>query len=317
MAGTTGSSGLNNLLESSQQVQTTLPSWYDTAQQNIINQANQGLAAAPQFQNTVGQQAVNTLAGPNNPFTQGQTALNTIASGAANPWIVNQSTGQVTPNVNTPMGGLFAAQRNQLDTLLPTLTAPAQATGVGTGGFGGLRAQTAVDTAKANALSTLAAQQMTAALQNQQAGVGAGTGLGSLGAQGTTAGLTAGTAQMNAPFQGAVNYANLVNALNVPGTVTQQTQESPLQMMGVLSGVPNAANNLLSSVFGSSGTTGTLANAVSKIPGLSSFFSGNIPGTGEMLDAAGNVIKDPTYAAGTAYNNMTPDEIANMTQYGV
>ena len=65
MPGTTGSSGLNNLLESSQQVQTTLPAWYDTAQQNIINQAGQALQSAPQFQNTVGQQAVNTLAGPN------------------------------------------------------------------------------------------------------------------------------------------------------------------------------------------------------------------------------------------------------------
>ena len=82
MAGTTGSSGLNNLLESSQQVQTTLPSWYDTAQQNIINMAGQSASVAPQFQNTVGQQAVNTLQGPNNPFAQAQTALNTIASGA-------------------------------------------------------------------------------------------------------------------------------------------------------------------------------------------------------------------------------------------
>ena len=173
------------------------------------------------------------------------------------------------------MGGLFAAQRQQLNELLPNLTAPATAAGIGSGNFGSLRGQTAVDVAKSNALSTLAAQQMTAALQNQQAGVGAGTGLSNVGAQGTTAGLTAGTAQMNAPFQNALNYSNLVNALNVPGTVTQQTQESPLQMMGVLSSVPTGASNLLSSVFGSKNTQGTLANAISQIPGLTSLFNSN------------------------------------------
>jgi hypothetical protein len=41
------------------------------------------------------------------------------------------------------------------------------------------------------------------------------------------------------------------------------------------------------------------------------------PGTGEMLDAQGNIIKDPTYGAGDAYGNMTSGEIANMQQYGV
>ena len=118
MAGTTGSSGLNNLLTDTQQVQTTLPSWYDQAQQNIVNRAGTALGAAPSFQNTVGQNAVNTLQGNNNPFTQGQTALNTIATGAANPWITS-STGQVTPNTATPLGGLFAAENQQLNQLLP------------------------------------------------------------------------------------------------------------------------------------------------------------------------------------------------------
>lgn len=41
------------------------------------------------------------------------------------------------------------------------------------------------------------------------------------------------------------------------------------------------------------------------------------PGTGEMYDSNGQIIKDPTYGAGTAYNNMTPNEIANMQQFGV
>lgn len=296
MAGTTGSSGLNNLLESSQQVQTTLPAWYDSAQQNIINQANLGQAGAPQFQNTVGQNAVNTLSGQNNPFTQGQNALNTIASGAANPWIVDQSTGNVTPNVNTPMGGLFSAQQNQLNQLLPTTVAPTLASGIGSGNFGSLRGQTAVDAAKANALATLQAQQMTAALQNQATGATAGSALGNVGSQGITAGLTTGTAQMNAPFQSAVNYSNLVNSLNVPGTVTQQTQESPLQMIGTLSGVPSAANNLLSSLGISGGLSGLGSNISNYLNGLNFGNSGMSSGmtnggvTGNIYDNAGNLI---------------------------
>ena len=267
MAGTTGSSGLNNLLTDTQQVQTTLPSWYDQAQQNIVNRASTALGAAPAFQNTAAQGAVNTLTGPNNPFTQGQTALNTIATGAANPWITS-STGQVTPNTATPLGGLFAAENQQLNQLLPSYTAGANAAGIGSGQFGSLRNVTAVDKAKADAQSQLFAQQMTAALQNQNAGVAAGTGLGSLGSQGITSALNTGSAQMNAPFTPLGNYANLVNAVNVPGTVSQQNQMSPLSMIGALSNAPSAAGNLLSSLGITGSSFGGLGNSIKDLLGL-------------------------------------------------
>jgi len=258
MAGTTTSSGLNNVLESTNQVQTTLPSWYDAAQQNVANQATTALGAAPSFGNTVAQGAVNTLQGPNDPFAQAQANLNTIGQGAVNPWNTNPTTGQVTPNTNTAMGGLFQAQNQQLNQLLPTTLAPIQAQGIGSGGFGGLRAQTAVDTAKGNALSTLQAQQMQAALQNQQTGTQASAALGNVGAQGINAGLTTGAAQMNAPFQGATNYANLVNSINAPTTVSQQNQQSPLQMVSTLAGLPAVGTNLLNGIFGKAvGTPGT------------------------------------------------------------
>lgn len=307
MAGTTGSSGLNNLLESSQQVQTTLPSWYDAAQQNIANQAGAALGAAPQFQNTTAQQAVNTLQGPANPFTQAQTSLNTIASGAANPWIVDQTTGQVNPNVNTALGGLFAAQRQQMNQMLPTVSAPSQAAGIGTGGFGGLRAQTAVDAARANALAQLQAQQMTAALQNQQTGASAAGALGNVGSQGLAGALTTGSAQMAAPFQAIGNYANLINAMGVPGTVTQQTQESPLQMMGTLATVPSAAGNLLSSLgIGSSALKGLGSNIANAL-GLGSSTSGG----GIQYDSSGAVINSTvpsdyssTTGADAGYNQV-------------
>jgi hypothetical protein len=266
MAGTTDSSGLNNLLSSTQQVQTTLPSWYNAAQQNVVNNAGTALSNAPTFANTTAQGAVDTLQGANNPFTQAQGSLNTIAQGAANPWITDPATGQVTPNTQTALGGLFQAQNQQLNQLLPTSIAPMQAAGIGSGGFGSLRGQTAVNTAKTNALSTLQAQQMQAALQNQQTGASAAGALGNVGAQGITSGLTTGAAQMNSPFQGATNYANLINSINAPATVSQQNQLSPLQMINTLAGVPTAGSNLMNSLFGK--TASGVAGQAGYIPGV-------------------------------------------------
>lgn len=228
---TTGSSGLNNLFSNTAVTQTTLPSWYDTAQQNIVNQAGTAQAAAPSFGQTTAQGAVNTLTGPANPFTQAQNTLQQISSGAANPWITDAS-GNVTPNTNTALGGLFAAQNQQLNQLMPNVTAPAQANAIASGNFGSLRGQTAVNKAKADAIANLTAQQLASALQNQQTGSQAAANLGNVGAQGITAGLTTGTAQMNAPFQGLTNYANLINSIQAPATASQQTQLSPLNMLG-------------------------------------------------------------------------------------
>jgi hypothetical protein len=134
------------------------------------------------------------------------------------------------------MGGLYAAQRQQLNQLLPTTVAPCQANAVASGNFGSLRGQTAVDTAKTNAFDTLAAQQMASALQNQATGVNAASGLSSSGAQGINANLTTGTAQMNAPYTSASNYANIINAVNAPNTVTTQQQLSPLAAANTIYG---------------------------------------------------------------------------------
>jgi len=305
MAGTTGSTGLNNLLADTQQVQTTLPSWYDQAQQNIVNRASTALGAAPAFQNTAAQGAVNTLTGPANPFTQGQTALNTIASGAANPWITSP-TGQVTPNTATPLGGLFSAENAQLNQLLPNYTAGANAAGIGAGQFGSLRNVTAVDKAKADAQANLFAQQMTAALQNQNAGVAAGTGLGSIGAQGTTAGLNTGAAQMNAPFAPLGNYANLINAINVPGTVSQQNQMSGVSTLGALSKVPSAAGNLLNSVG-----LGGLGTNIMKALGLNSSIGSGATQSGSALGGGTTPGTYPLADGGTMLVN--PDGSKTIT----
>jgi hypothetical protein len=312
MAGTTGSTGLNNAFADTQQVQTTLPSWYDQAQQNVINQAGNSLNQAPAFQNTAAQGAVNTLSGPTNPFTQGQAALGTIASGAANPWLTS-STGQVTPNTSTPLGGLFSAENAQLNQLLPNYTAGMNASGIGSGQFGSLRDMTAVNKAKADAQSTLFAQQMTAALQNQNAGVNAGTGLGTVGSQGITAGLNTGNAQMNAPFIGPGNYANMVNAVNAPATVSQQNQMSPLSMFGALSQIPSAGSNLIDSIFGTpaQGTQG-ISGYRPATPGLVGSIDrawNGITGTNNPITGGGGggLQPIPDYTGSTDWSNPTND----------
>ena len=296
---TTGSSGLNNALSNTAVTQTTLPSWYDTAQQNIINQAGTAQQAAPSFGQTTAQGAVNTLQGPANPFTQAQGTLNQIATGAANPWIVNGATGTVTPNINTAMGGLFQAQQNQLNTMLPSLTSGAEGAAIGSGNFGSLRVQTAVDTAKTQALANLQAQQMQSALQNQQQGVSAATGLGNVGAQGITEGLTTGAAQMNAPFQGITNYANLVNAVNAPTTASQQTQLSPLNMIGSVGSALSGGLSGLSSLYG----TNAGKNILNSL-GLGGLFSS----TPTTTDNSGGYTPAQTQAAidATTAANMAP-----------
>jgi hypothetical protein len=289
--------GLNNLLSDTQQTITTLPSWYDAAQQQIVNQGNQAASAAPQLGQTVAQGAINTLQpGAANPFTQAQGTLQQISTGAANPWITNAS-GNVTPNTSTAMGGLFKAQDQQLNQLLPTTLAPTEAAGVGTGGFGGLRAQTAVDTAKSNALATLQAQQMAAALQNQQTGQLAATNLGNVAGQGINAGMNVGLAQQNAPFQNVGNFASLLGTLQAPTTVNSQKQMSPLTqaatLANVLTGAPGVTSGLSSLLFGSPavGTPGTPGYR----PATSGILSG-ITGTAKsaldsLLNGSGSGIK--------------------------
>jgi hypothetical protein len=270
--------GLNNLISDSQTTQTTLPAWYDTAQQNVVTQGNQAYAAAPQLGQTTAQGAINTLQGPANPFTQAQGTLQQISSGAANPWITDAS-GKITPNTSTAMGGLFAAQRDQLNQLLPNYTAPVEGANIGSGNFGSLRGQTAVDKAKADAFANLNAQQLQAALTNQQTGVQGAAQLGNVGQQGINAAMNVGTAQQNAPFQNIGNLASLLGTINAPTTVTSQRQLSPLSQAATLantltgsggSGILQAlvGKGGLSSLTGSGGILGALAGGL----GLNSLY---------------------------------------------
>ena len=279
--------GLNNLMSDTQQTSTTMPAWYDQAQQNIVGQGSAAASAAPSFGQTTAQGAVNTLQGTNNPFTQAQGTLQQISSGAANPWIVDQTTGAVTPNTNTAMGGLFSAQQNELNQLMPEYTAPVQGAGIASGNFGSLRDQTAIQKAKGDAFAKLNASQLQAALTNQQTGSQAAANLGNVGQQGINAGMNVGQAQMNAPFTHVSNYANLLGSLQAPTTTTSQVQLSPLSQAATLANTvqgTGSAGGLNSLLFGkaASGTTpatsGLLGGLGSSI--YKNLFAGGIGGTG-------------------------------------
>jgi hypothetical protein len=270
--------GLNNFLSDTQQTSTTMPSWYDQAQQNIVQQGGQAMTNAPSLGQTTAQGAINTLQGPNNPFQQAQGTLQQISSGAANPWIVDQSTGAVTPNTGTAMGGLFAAQQQQLNQLMPDYSAPMQAGAIGSGNFGSLRGQTAVQKGRGDAFAKLNAQQLQAALTNQQQGVSAATGLGNVGQQGINAAMNVGQTQMNAPFNNLANYSNLISSMPVPTTTQSQVQYSPL---GQIQAVGNAAQGGLNSLR-SLYSTQAGKSILDKL-GIGSLFSGISSGGGGTL----------------------------------
>jgi len=269
--------GLNSFISNTGQQTTTLPGWFDTAQQNVVNQAGQAAGAAPTPQNTVAQNAVNTLAGPTNAFTQAGNTLQGIASGAANPWNVDAS-GNVTPNTQTALGGLFQAQNQQLQQLAPNLMAQPTAMGIGSGQFGSLRSQTAADKALTDAQSQLFSQQNQAALQNQSTGVQAGIGAGTVGQENINNLLNVGQYQQAAPFINASNYGKILGGIQAPTTVNNQTQLSPLNQIAGLASVlggQTGTGGILGQLFGQPANGKNPATG-GLIPGVTGGFGGLI-----------------------------------------
>ena len=224
--------GLSNFITNTANQSTSMPTWYDQAQQNIVNQATTGAANVPSLSNTVAGGAIDQLSDPaTNPFTQAQGTLNQIGSGAANPWITDAS-GNVTPDTNTAMGGLFQAQNQQLNQLMPNYTAPVTGSNIASGNFGSLRGETAMNKARADAFAQLLPAQMEAALRNQQTGVQAATGQGQVGSQGVTSMTNLGQAQQSDPLFAASALGKIIGGINAPTTVSNTTQLSPLNQIG-------------------------------------------------------------------------------------
>jgi hypothetical protein len=290
--------GLNNLISNTGQQTTTLPGWFDTAQQNVVSQAGQANAAAPAPGQTVAQNAVNALSGPTNAFTQAGGTLQNIASGAANPFMTDVS-GNVTPNTQTALGGLFQAQNQQLQQLAPNIMDPVTAGGTGSGQFGSLRTQTAADKALTDAQAQLFAQQNQAALQNQATGVQAGIGAGTVGQENINNLLQTGQYQQAAPFINASNYGKILGGIQAPTTVNNQTQLSPLnQIAGLVSVLGGPAGT--TGVLGQFGIKNGLQGLIDKITGFGSNSNPYIPNANPALDnrdVGNGENTDPNYVA--------------------
>jgi hypothetical protein len=306
--------GLSNFISNSATQSTTMPTWYDQAQQNVVNQATTGAGNVPSLQNTVAGGAINQLSNPNtNPFAQAQSTLGQIGSGAANPWITDTS-GAVTPNTNTAMGGLFAAQNQQLNQLMPQYTAPAEGANIASGNFGSLRGETAVNKAKADAFAQLLPAQMQAALQNQQTGVQAGTAQGQVGSQGVTSMTNLGQAQQSDPMFAASALGKIVGGINAPTTTKNETQLSPLNQIGsiasALGGSISGTDKLLQQLFPAQGTPGT--PGYKPAGGLSSFLKSIGIGGGTTNPAAGSDTSGG-YGTGSGGSGLTPNPDGTFT----
>lgn len=248
--------GLNEFLTDTAVTREAMPSWFTSAQEGLVRQAQE--ATTPPIGQTTAQKAIDVF-GAQGPFSAAQSTLQSIGSGAANPWITStDATGKTTvrPNVTTPMGGLFSAQQEYLNQILPEIGAAETAKSIAGGGFGSSMNLSALQRARAAAASDLFQKQMSAALQAQQTGVQAGTGLGALGSQLAKGALETGT------FQQAYPYTNLVNLANIYGrmgpylgkTTEQSKQLSLLGQIGALGnligGLPGATQNIQSGLSG-------------------------------------------------------------------
>jgi hypothetical protein len=172
---------------------------------------------------------------------------------------------------------------------------------------------------------------MQAALSNQQTGVQAGIGQGSVGSQGVTSMTNLGQAQQSDPLFAASALGKIIGGINTPTTVSNTTQLSPLNQIGsiasALGGSISGSDALLkqlglgglSQFFGktnAAGATpintaaGTMVNGILKGYGSSVTGTGigGGPGLGQVLGTDGKVYNDPSYGAGSnPNNNVTPE----------
>ena len=263
--------GLNSLISNTTQQATNLPSWYDTAQQNLATNAAASANLVPDLGATPVAGVANKMMTGASPFTTAQTSLGNIAAGAANPWLVSP-TGEVTPDTSTAMGGLFKAQTDYLTGMMPEISATPTASAIGAGGFGSKMNLAGVEKARSNAINELFKNQMASALQNQATGVSAGTGLSSSGSQEAQAGIGVGQFQQNAPMAAETALANILNPMRTGTNVTNSTQVSPL----------NQIAGIVSLLGGTTGTAGLLGQLGIKngLQGLLGTGAGSTSGSG-------------------------------------
>ncbi len=236
-----------SVFDSSSTVNTTLPSWFTSAQQTIAAQAPQTYQAATAPGSTVASGLISDLnSQTKNPFTTAISGLQTAQTANANPFLPTGA-----PNTATPLGGLFAAQNARLDQILPELTAQVGAGGIGTGNYGSLRGQTATNTARAGALTTLAEQQNKAAMDAMQQSIQAGQALGNVGAQYGTTAMNTANQEMLGGLPALAKYSDIINAMGPTTDKSVETVSSKGDYANFLAGLTaiGGAGNVLSSAF--------------------------------------------------------------------
>jgi len=189
---------------------TELPQWYNTATQNALNLGINNATSANAAANNANVNIANAVNNLNEGINTQTGNLNQISGGAANPWLAN---GQA--NTQTAFGQLFQNQQNQLNSVLPDIQAGADAAGIASGNFGGLRGLTAGNTARAKAANDLAVQQSQAWNQAQTTGVNAANAAVNAGQTGVQGALSAGNFGVNAPLNVAGALGNLLSGTKV------------------------------------------------------------------------------------------------------
>jgi hypothetical protein len=186
---------------------------------------------------------------------------------------------------------LFQAQNQQLQQMMPNVTAPVTGANIASGNFGSLRGDTAYNKAIGDAIAQQNAAQYQAALQNQATGVNAAQGVGNVTQQGINNLLTTGQYQQASPFTNVSNYGKILGGIQAPTTVSNQTQLSPLNQVGGLIaalGGTGSGTGILNSL-GVGGLTGLFNNIGSYFGGSSG--SGSL-GMNELMNPPTN---DYTY----------------------
>jgi hypothetical protein len=256
-----------SVFDSSSTVNTTLPSWFTTAQQNIATQAPTTYGAVTDPSKTVASGLVSDLnSQTKNPFTTAISGLQTSQTANANPWLASGA-----PDTSTPLGGLFAAQNAKLDALLPHITAKEGAQGIAGGNYGSLRGQTATETARAGALATLNADQFKAAQDAAQQSIQAGQALGNVGAQYGTTSMNTANQEMLGGLPALAKYSDIINAMGPTTDKSVETVTSKGDYANFLAG--------LNAIGGAGNVLNNLANGKTSYDWLNKLISGG-PSTG-------------------------------------
>lgn len=265
-----------SVFDSKSTVNTTLPTWFTTAQQNIATQAPLTYQGATAPGSTVAAGLIGDLnSQTSNPFTTAISGLQTAQTANANPFLATGA-----PNTASPLGSLFASQNAKLDQILPQITSQVGAGGIASGNYGSLRDQTAINTARAGALTTLSEQQNKAAMDAMQQSIQAGQALGNVGAQYGTTALNTATQEMMGGLPTLAKYSDIINAMGPTTNKSVETETSKGDYANFLAGLGaiGGAGNVLSNAF----------NANTSYPWLNNLLSSNIAFPSGSVDTDSN-----------------------------